>query len=1544
MSSLLHSAFLLGSHTVTVFRHQQNLSPHNNVHTLTAYILLHSSQQVFPRNLLHNIFGPLQNHTPYNLEQTLLEAHTVLPNLQIQGDVVLFSDNQQYWIDALIFEQQALPFLDMTSTDQDTSAALAKTATLYQGDLLPDWGCDWVKQTRWRLKKIYQHLLEQLIATAKRSNAYDEALHYLDMYIASDPLREVGYRDMMHCQLLLGHSQQALHTYEACYTMLAEQHGCAPEPETIALITPFLPTTQPSQASYRVSKISLFLLGDVRVMVDDTDVSMKSTMTRELLAYLVLHPHQSHPRSILCSMFWPERTEDAARRALSRVLSHVRAHLPSNLVQTDGDTIYLAKHYDVWVDVVAFRRQVCAFLEGDDSPELLDNVRVVLDLYQGNFLHGFYNEWVLKEQEELQRLYQQALLKLIYLDKLHGQYQRAIHSAHSLASVDTLDETAQQEILQLYLLLDEPQQAIRHYNEYVKYLATQQLTPTNILEQLAQLAHQRLPITSATTVTPHRSIDPYAIPLVHRDMERQQLLDYVTAICVPETPHGDIVFVEGEAGVGKSRLMQILAQDAQWRGVTVLTGYCYEQASFFGPFIHIIRQHLNEVWAQQLAWTLGTTWIRIVLPLIPELQHYFPNLTPIDELSPQHAKERIIDAFVHFILNWSHIGPMLWIIEDLHWADGETLNVLTRINHQLDATKTLMAVTYRYDEASLRAPVWQTLQTLDTHRVRRRLHVPLLPYEGVEQLLHLWLQLQQPIPDIAHHLYHQTGGNPLFLIELVQTLIQEELLIPHGEGVWSSNWDPAIPEQNGSVPTTIERLTQRRLEQLSSIPRQLIEWLAVLGPQWSLDTLQLLELLPTQELLQALRELVRLGYLVETETQHRFVHDKIRQAIYDSIHVATAAIQHRYIAERLVSNTVAHAHTIAYHFEKAMVWEQAIHYYREAGKQAQTVFANTMGVYYLGQALHILYTQQPLPPRQRQEMQFDIILERQTLLWLTNDTIHQETELMWLYGLAATLGLPQREIDALHAHAWFLIRAKADYDLAMIKATEALELACSKGLVSEIATTRRILGSVHLQRGDYGEACTQIQQAIEYWHSSSTANALPIMVYYELAVAYWRRGCLDEAAHWGNTLIQVADVRTDRGGVAYGHQLIALLADSLGDKKQSLKHHLLCLEESRQIGLRALESATLLNLGDAYLSEPDYRSALDALHQALTIARQRQFPRDILIACYNIGAITASIGQHEYALPYTQEGIAIAKQITALPWEVLCLCTLGQIYLDSDTLRDITLADEHIQVAWSIVEALDAPYEIAECAYWQGRVAKAQGHTAVASNWFHQALVYAQKGGHTYCMASCYITLSELAFEEEDLHCAAQWSQQAIDCDNAETIATAYFYHWQAVRRLISVQEAYPYLAKSYTLLEEQALSLPQPSWQTAFWRNVPIHDVIRMHYADYQATLCTRHETVVLPKVSAARGGRLANDQVTDVTWTVWHPDDHQITKKHSRRQHQLQRLCQEAAQQHAIPTVEALAKALMVSPKTIQRDMATLRQQGYGTITRGSLRKVNV
>ena len=1539
---MMHSAFLLGSHTITIFQHQQHLFQCNAVHTLTAYVLLHSSQHVFPRNLLHNILWPFQKNTSLNLEQILLQAHTVLPNLQIQGDVVLFSDNQQYWIDALVFEQQALPFLEVISLDQDASADLARIADLYQGDLLPDWDYDWIKQIRWRLKKIYQHLLEHLIATTKRNNAYDEALHYLNKYIASDPLREVGYRDMMHCQLLLGHTQQALHTYEACCTMLAEQRGCTPEPETIALITPFLPTTQPSRASCQISKISFFLLGDMRVVIDDTDVSMKSTMACELLAYLVLHPYQYHPRSMLCSTFWPERTEEAARRALSRVLSYIRTHLPSDLVQTDGDTIHLTKRYDLWVDVIAFRQQVYAFLEEDNALTLSDEVRTALTLYQGNFLKGFYNEWVLKEQEELHRLYQQVLVKLIYLDKQYGRYQRAIHYAHCLASIDTLDETAQQEILQLYLLLDEPQQAIRHYDEYVRYLATHQLTPTDILEQLAQLAHQRLPITSATTT--HKSIDPYAIPLVHRDKERQQLLDYVTAICVPETPRGGIVLIEGEAGVGKSRLMQTLAQDAQWRGVTVLTGYCYEQASFFGPLIQIIRQHLNEVWAQQLAWTLGNTWIRIILPLIPELQHYFPNLTPIDELSPQHAKERIIDAFVHFILNWSHIGPMLWIIEDLHWADGETLNVLTRINHQLDATKTLMAVTYRYDEASLRVPVWQTLQTLDTHRVRGRLHVPLLPYKGVEQLLHLLLQLQQPIPDIAHHLYHQTGGNPLFLIELVRTLIQEELLIPHEEGVWSSNWNPAIPEQNGSVPTTIEHLTQRRLEQLPPTPRHLIEWLAILGPQWSLDTLQLLELIPTQELLQTLRELVRLGYLVETETQHRFVHDKIRQAIYDSIPVATATIQHRHIAERLVSGTVAHAHTIAYHFEKALVWEQAIQYYKEAGKQAQIVFANTMGVYYLGQALRILYTQQPLPPRQRQDMQFDIILERQTLLWLTNETIHQETELMWLYGLAATLGLPQRQINALHAHAWFLIRAKADYDLAMTKATEALELAYNEELISEIATTRRILGSVHLQRGAYGEACAQFQQAIEYWHSSSTADAIPIMVYYELAVAYWRRGCLDEAAQWGNTLIQMAEARADRSGLAYGHQFIGMLSDSFGDKKESLAHHLRCLEESRQIGFRALESAALLNLGDAYLSEPDYRSALDALHQALIIARQRQFPRDILIACYNIGAITASIGQHEYALPYTQEGIAIAKQITALPWEVLCLCTLGQIYLDSDTLRDIALAAEQIQVAWSIVEALDAPYEIAECAYWQGRVAKAQGQSEEAFNWIHQALTHAQKGGHTYCMASCYITLSELAFEEEDLHCAAQWSQQAIDCGNAETIATAHFYHWQAIRRLVSAQEAYPYLAKSYALLEEQALSLPQPSWQTAFWQDVPIHDVIRMHYADYQTTLRTRHETVVLPKASAARGGRLANDQVIDVTWTVWHPDDHQITKKHSRRQHQLQRLCQEAEQQHAIPTVEALAKALMVSPKTVQRDMATLRQQGYGTITRGGLRKVKV
>ncbi|MEM8530993.1 MAG: BTAD domain-containing putative transcriptional regulator, partial [Chloroflexota bacterium] len=1484
MSSLMHSAFLLGSHTVTVFRHQQHLSPHNNVHTLTAYILLHSSQQVFPRNLLHNIFGPSQDHTPYNLEQTLLQAHTVLPNLQIQGDVVLFSDNQQYWIDALIFEQQALPFLDMTSVDQDTSATLTKTATLYQGDLLPDWGCDWVKQTRWRLKKIYQHLLEQLIATAKRSSAYDEALHYLDMYIASDPLREVGYRDMMHCQLLLGRTQQALHTYEACCTMLTEQRACTPEPETTALITPFLPTTQPSQTYYHVSKITLFLLGDVRVMIDDTDVLMKSTKAYELLAYLVLQPHRNHSRSMLCSVFWPERTEETARRSLSRVLSYIRAHLPPDLVQTDGDAIYLTKQYNVSVDVVTFRRHVCAFLEGDASSELLDDARSVLDLYQGHFLEGFYNEWVLVEQEALRRLYQQTLMKFIYLDKQHGQYHRAIHYVHRLIALDAFDEIPQQELLQIYLLLGNPQQAIHHYDTYVSYLSTNQLTPTDDLQRLAQLAHQQLPVTPSTTTTsPSIMVDIHNGPLVSRHQERQQLLDYVTAICVPQTPQGGLVLVEGEAGVGKSRLVQTLAQDAQWRGVTVLRGYCREQTSYFEPFIQIIQQHLNEIWAQQLAWLLGNTWIRTVLPLIPELQNYFPDLTPIDELSPRHAKERIIDAFVHFILNWSHMSPVLWIIEDLHWADGETLHVLTQVNNQLDSTPILIAVTYRYDEASLRDPVWHTLQTLDTDGVRGRLHIPLLPYNAVEQLLSFWLQPKHPFPDIVHHLHRQTGGNPLFLIELVQTLIQEELLIQHEDGLWSSNWDPAIPEHSGSVPITIEHLTQRRLEQLPPMLRQLVEWLAILGSQWSLNTMQLLELIPTQELLHMLHELIRLGYLVESDSKYQFIHDKIRKAIYDSIPVATATIQHRYVAERLVHDPTTHAGTIAYHFERAMAWEQAIRYYREAGKQARTVFASTMGVHYLGRALHILNDHHPPTGKHYQEMQFDLLMTRQELLWLTDQTTQQEVELTWLYDLATALKVPKRQIDVLQAHASFLMRVKADYDMTISKATEALTLADTENLVSEIAVIRRIVGFAQIQKGAYVEACNQLHQAIDCWHSLSTPDAIPIILYYELAVAYWRRGCLDEATQWGNTLIQMAEARTDRGGLAYGHQLIGMLADSFGDKKASLVHHLTCLEQSRQIGLRALESATLLNLGDAYLSEPDYASALDALHQALTFARQRQFPRDIFIACYNIGAIAASIGQYEYALLYAQESITGARQVTALSWEVLCLCTLGQIYLDSDTLKDITLAAEQIQVAWGIVETLDAPYEIAECAYWQGRVAKAQGQSTEAHKWFQQALTYAQKVGHTYCIASCYAALSELALNQNDHHCAAQWAQQAIECTNAETAPAAHFAYWKALcHNPARTQEAHPYLEKAYALLEKQATSLPHESWKSAFWYDVPVNNAIRLNYTGHQTASLPQYKTVRLPKASAARGGRLANDQVIDVTWTMWHPDDHQIAEKH--------------------------------------------------------------
>jgi DNA-binding SARP family transcriptional activator len=217
------------------------------------------------------------------------------------------------------------------------------------------------------------------------------------------------------------------------------------------------------------------LLGWLRATCGERTVTrFRSRQTAQLLAYLALHPHRTHPREVLIELLWPEFDLDAGRHSLSVALSSLRQQLHSN---GDGDPIVVADRFSVGLnaavittDVAEFEAAIRRAARADSSEERARSLGEAVDLYTGELLAGYYEDWILAEQQRLDELYFQALRQLTAHLEQAGDMPTALQYALRTVRANRFREEAHREVMRLYAAAGQPEAALRQYRELERLL------------------------------------------------------------------------------------------------------------------------------------------------------------------------------------------------------------------------------------------------------------------------------------------------------------------------------------------------------------------------------------------------------------------------------------------------------------------------------------------------------------------------------------------------------------------------------------------------------------------------------------------------------------------------------------------------------------------------------------------------------------------------------------------------------------------------------------------------------------------------------------------------------------------------------------------------------------------------------------------------------------------------------------------------------------------------------------------------------------------
>jgi DNA-binding CsgD family transcriptional regulator len=421
-----------------------------------------------------------------------------------------------------------------------------------------------------------------------------------------------------------------------------------------------------------------------------------------------------------------------------------------------------------------------------------------------------------------------------------------------------------------------------------------------------------------------QSTDP---PIVGRDHERQALRRLLDAAWAGQ---GSVVLIGGEAGIGKTTLVEELEREAIARGWRVLTGGCFDLATTppFGPWIEVANRDLHDLDDVQLPAALH--------------RRAAPSVIASQETRFEEARE--------FFAALSAQRPTLLVLEDLHWADAASLELLRYIARHTRRLPLLLVATYRAAEVLPEHPLFPILPLLVRESGAERIDLRRLTDADVRELIIGRYQLtEHDAGRLAAYLLTHSEGNPLYLTEVLRTLEEEGALSESPEG-----W--AFGDLGGLVvPPLIRQVIVGRVARLDDATRNLLATAAVIGQEVALDVWSVVSGASDEDLLVAVEQAVAANFLVvagngETVT---FVHALIRAALYEEILPLRRRAWHRAIAETLERDARPIPDAVAYHYQAAGDSRAAAWLIR-AGEGAERVYAWTTAAAHFEAALPLL--------------------------------------------------------------------------------------------------------------------------------------------------------------------------------------------------------------------------------------------------------------------------------------------------------------------------------------------------------------------------------------------------------------------------------------------------------------------------------------------------------------------------------------------------------------------------------------------------------------
>ena len=1228
---------------------------------------------------------------------------------------------------------------------------------------------------------------------------------------------------------------------------------------------------------------------------------------RSLFAYLVLNRERPHTRDLLAGTFWPEFDDSRARRRLSQALWQIRTTLGEEVggryLIGGADTIRFDPDGEFTLDVDEFETALDA-----------DDIARAVEIYRGDLLAGLYDDWLFADQDRLRSRFVQALERLTESELSRGDLEGALVHARRLATDDEFNEEAHRRVMRIAVLLGRHHEAIRQFEECRRILSEElgsRPSAETVALYEATLAdrdsggHAALPREGSPLFE-----DADRAPFVGREAERTQFAGRLDDTL---DGRGGVVLIEGEAGVGKTRLLEEIVADAHWRGLDVLWGRSTPSGGRpFAPLAEALEA-VGSLRARQVAGSLDPAWRAVLAPLTPALGGNAPAAEPVRRSDEQaRMREAITAAF----RGLAAFAPTLVVLEDAHWADDDTIQALTQMVGQIEGDRLLFAVSYRHGEARERDDVWEFLRTLD--RMPHCTRISLAPYSPAqtEELIRRSLGMTEVSSEFSERLHRETGGIPLFIVETLRALYERNDL-----AAAELDTEEAPPSRDRlPLSPAVHALIRHRLESLDPPSRDTIELVSVHDGTMTLSEIEAASELESGAALAAVDDLLRRRFVTGVGASYAIGHELMRRVVYDGLVLSRKMDLHRRLAGSVEMHRPDDVEMLAHHYLNARMPDRAAEYLERAAARAMSVHAYDTAVLHLDRASAAL-DEIDAPDDRR----FAVASLHEEVLDVLGRREDQRHAINRMERFAVG---PQRSI-ALTRKAWWLAH-QDEFQEAVDTAAEALQLAEADGDPGRIVAALTALGMIACFGGKAAEGVRYLERAADFrgvdrYQEADARNALGQNLIdlqrfgeaeSQLLAALAIYGDLDDARGQADVLGMLATLRMERG-----------------EPESAEKDYQRAIAVSRRIGYRHGEAVNQMNLGILFVITNQLGEALRMFDAAAETYGSMGNARGRALVQSNAAWLWhALVGDDHMADALVHSALEVYDRIGDTRGRAHCVALLGSTAGRQRRPDEAaSLFEEAIQLtreaddAWLLAQALRdfASFELA----WD-RPAAGLTHALEAES-------LCKDHGMNDLVVAVRALVARLYLKAGDSSKALEYARRALReiRPGIELAHMVPFSMGEVLEAQGDHEEAMRQFLRSHDILMTTLQGLDEEHLAMSL-ANVPAHRIVHEKWRSQQPEI----REIRLPSIAAPTGRPLTDEDHVTVKWTVHEPSDNGVIDRMERRHTRLIRLMSEAAEQSATPTVEHLAVALGASSATIRRDLALLRSQGQAVATRGS------